>query len=91
MTEREPSAEEAAAESAANDGVSRLVWSSLRREALLRPAHDAAPRLTLLELHASYFQRDHARTHAALARAAAALRAIDAPGVQARAARSCHA
>ncbi len=82
MTEREPSAAEAAAEAAANDGIARLVWSSLKREALLQPAGDAAPRLTLLEAPASYYQRDHGRTHAALARAAAALRAISAPGVQ---------
>jgi hypothetical protein len=87
VSELEPSPAEAAAEEGAADGVARLVYTSLRRDVLFRPhdarTHDAPqPRITLLELHASYFQKEHAKTFATLRRVARALRASGAQGIQ---------
>ena len=65
---------EAASTAEDADGLRRIVFSQLRTEAL-RPR---APAITLLELHASYFQRNHARTVAALRRADAALATLNA-------------
>jgi hypothetical protein len=87
VSERAPSAAEAAAEAAAEGGVARHVWTTFRQEVLAPPS----PRITLVELHASYHQRDHARTHAALQRVARALAAAGASsGDDAVAAQSGH-
>jgi hypothetical protein len=80
VSELEPSRAEAAAEAAEAGGVARLVYTSLRRDVLF----PAAPTITLLELHASYFQKEHAKTLATLGRVARALRAVGAQGMQVR-------
>ncbi len=87
VSELEPSPAEAAEEEGAADGVARLVYTTLRSDVLYpphdAPTHDApTPRITLLELHASYFQKEHAKTFATLRRVARALRAAGAQGIQ---------